>query len=253
MNSAFVITLSPDSNVDDVWESLSIHDAEFLFSEEDHDRQKIYLICDRNILDHPSIIHIEPYTIPEIDWSAQWEGKNELSLQPFGLPDRVIQMTPGSGFGDLSHPTTLLVCKLMKEAVQGKKVLDIGSGSGILSFVALAMGAEKVLGVEIDAGAIAHAYENAALNGMEAAFYLPENLPDFRPHVLLMNMISSEQKVAWASLSCPTPDCIVITSGILQEQRSDYLDWAKSLGWHLEEELIDNGWMGFKFTTNNKD
>ncbi len=247
MNSAFVITLSPNSTVDDVWESLSLHDAEFLFSEEDQDHQKIYLICDRSILNHPSIIAIEPYTIPEIDWSAQWEGKHELSLQPFGLPEHTIQMAPGKGFGDLSHPTTALVCKLMKDVVPGKIVLDIGSGSGILSFVALAMGAKAALGLEIDPDAIAHAYENATLNAMKADFYLPNNLPQCHPDVLLMNMITSEQMVAWKSLSCPISDAILITSGVLQEQRNEYLVWAKSLGWSLQDEMEDDGWMGFKF------
>lgn len=246
MKNPFVITLSPDSTVDEVWETLAAQNAEFLFSEEDQATQKIYLICDEAILTNPSIITIEPYTIPDIDWSAQWEGRNELSLEPFGFPEKTIYMAPGSGFGDLSHPTTTLVCRMMSHIVNGKRILDIGSGSGILSFAALAMGANEVVGIEIDPAAIDHSIANATLNDLDAKFFLPEHMPCYTPDVILMNMISSEQEVAWNSINLSNP-AIIITSGILLEQKQDYLEWAKSKGWTLQECLTDGNWLGFHF------
>lgn len=242
----FVITLSPSASVDELWELLASRGAEFLFSEEDDQIQKIYLRCEPSCLDHPSIIQIDPYEIPAIDWTSQWEGKNELSLAPYGFPDKIIYMTPGGGFGDLSHPTTKLVCSMMSGVVPNKKVLDVGSGSGILSFAALAMGASEVVGVEIDPKAIEHAKENALLNGMDVNFYLPENTPPFQPDVILMNMIFLEQQQAWQSLQLQGPK-IVITSGILAEQKNDYLRWAAAEGWHLENTSEEEGWLGLLF------
>lgn len=242
----FVIALSPKVTVDKAWKRLSSFGAEFLFSEEESGIRKIYLKCDKDILDHSDIAQITPYTIPDIDWNAQWEGKNELSLDSFGFPNKTILMSPGSGFGDLSHPTTTLVCQLMSGKVKGKKVLDIGSGSGILSFAALEMGAKEVVGVEIDPEAIEHAKKNAALNGMDIHFYLPGHLKNYRPDIALMNMIYTEQQVAWESLSLKNP-CLIITSGILAEHKSKYLLWATSMGWKLQEIAQDGNWLGFVF------
>lgn len=246
MNNAFVITISPDTTVDEVWEQLALKGAQFLFSEEDQSIQKIYLICDEAILSAPEILTVTPYEIPDIDWGAQWEGKNELSLEPYGLPEKIIYMAPGSGFGDLSHPTTTLVCRMMKDIVKGKKILDVGSGSGILSFIALAMGASEVIGVEIDPLAIEHAQANAILNGMDVQFFLPEEMPAFEPDVVLMNMISTEQQVAWKSLAIRTP-ATLITSGILADEKDDYLKWAASEKWTLKKYIEDDVWLGFEF------
>ena len=80
-------------------------------------------------------------------------------------------------------------------------MIDIGSGSGILTLSALSMGAKKAIGIEIDPMAVEHSRENAALNQLEAEFFLPEqvfHIPD-NDIIVLMNMIASEQKVAWES------------------------------------------------------
>lgn len=246
MMNAFVITLSENISVDELWEILAAQDAEFLFSEEDSTIRKIYLRCDPSILNHPSIIKIEEYEVPEIDWDAQWEGLGELSLAPYGFPDISIHMVPGKGFGDLTHPTTKLVCQLMSGIVKGKKILDIGSGSGILSFAALAMGAAEVIGVEIDPAAIEHANANAALNGMDIRFLLPEEFPSYQPDIVLMNMIFTEQQQAWNASKIQMPVSI-ISSGILAEQKDLYLQWAQSQGWSLQKMDSEAGWLGFIF------
>ena len=244
--NVFVVTLIPDASVDKIWEILEARGAEFLFSEEDTATQKIYLKATAEMLEHPSIMSVDPYEIPEIDWNAQWEGRHELELAPFGFPDKIIHMTPGSGFGDLSHPTTRLICRMMSTFLQGKKVLDIGSGSGILSFTAKAMGALEVIGVEIDETAIRHANANAYLNAMEVKFCLPEEKFAFSPDVALMNMIMVEQKLAWQSVGSSFKG-ILLTSGVLEEQKEEYLEWAKLKGWQLKEVVQEEDWLGFIF------
>lgn len=245
---AFVITLSRKSSLDRVWEILEARGAEFLFSEENASIQKIYLRAFPEMLDHPDVISVIPYEIPEIDWTAQWEGRHELELAPFGFPDQVIHMMPGGGFGDLSHPTTRLICRMMGSLVQGKKVLDVGSGSGILSFAAKAMGAGEVVGIEIDPIAIEHANANALLNHIEVKFFLPDTKFAFNPDIVLMNMIMTEQQQAWQSLDASFKG-LILTSGILEEQYEQYLQWAALNGWHLQALSQEECWLGFIFST----
>ena len=66
--------------------------------------------------------------------------------------DRIpVRIEPGMAFGTGTHPTTQLCMALAESQVlQGKPVIDVGSGSGILSVAALKLGASKALGVDID-------------------------------------------------------------------------------------------------------
>ncbi len=91
-----------------------------------------------------------------------WETLGEVNEG-----DIVIEIDPGTSFGTGSHETTKLCILGMKEYIrEGVRVLDAGSGSGILSIIAKKLGAKEVLGIDIDENATNSAYENAGVNGL---------------------------------------------------------------------------------------
>jgi ribosomal protein L11 methyltransferase len=181
-----------------------------------------------------------------IDWTAQWKLHAPHFHDGF-VHIKSIRLKPGPGFGDLSHPTSNLVLDLMTDHVKGRHVLDLGCGSGVLGLCAASEGALSVIGVDIDPEAVKHAIENARINHLEAQFCLPYSLSHVHPDsLLLMNMISSEQKVAWDSLgqfqACFS---MMITSGVLVEERESYTEWLRSQGWQPKQIQEKDGWLGF--------
>jgi len=181
-------------------------------------------------------------------WQQQWElfapnfkdGKAHIDLTPYGCSE-VLQLYPGPGFGDLSHPTTRIVLKLMQPYVKDRAVVDIGCGSGILSLAAAAMGASHVDGYDIDPEAVEHAKKNA-----KGKIHFATKPPNKISPIILMNMISSEQAQAWSVIENRIPpDAILITSGILEENADEYLDWRIKQGWSVKQKLTEDGWIGF--------
>ena len=182
-----------------------------------------------------------------IDWEKQWalhgaNFSNGLVHIELPLNDAILRLKPGPGFGDFSHPTTRLVLRMMTSHVLGE---DIGSGSGILSLAASSLGAKSVHGIEIDPEAVAHAQENAQLNGLFCTFSLPHRIKLPKKPILLMNMIRSEQRLAYPGFSIHK----AFTSGILREEREKYLEMTASWGWKLEGEEEEEGWLGFYFSS----
>jgi ribosomal protein L11 methyltransferase len=185
-----------------------------------------------------------------ISWEDQWAlfaedfrgGKAHIDLTRFG-GSSILQLLPGPGFGDLSHPTTYLMLELMQGRIQDRFVLDIGCGSGILTLAALFLGASSATGVDIDEAALEHARQNAKLNGLSASF-TKKGMHDEDNAVLLMNMIVSEQKIVMHER---LEGAMWIVSGILADQREDYLALAKKWKWKLLEEKERGGWLGMIF------
>lgn len=183
----------------------------------------------------------------KVDWEQQWasfaenfhDGKAHIDLSRFGV-EKTLLLLPGPGFGDLSHPTTSLMLTLMKGRIQGKTILDIGCGSGILTLAALYLEAKSAYGVDIDPEAVAHAHKNLKLNRLKGDFSL--KIPKHRYEIALMNMIFPEQQVV---MKQPIQADLWITSGIMVSQKEDYLVLTKSWGWKLETEEIQDEWMGF--------
>ena len=118
----------------------------------------------------------------EVDWEESWKdnyppqevGKS-LVVLPYWLAEDYdghrtpVILDPGLTFGTGAHPSTQMVMEAMEEWVQpGYSCLDLGSGSGILSLVALRLGAGSAIGVDIDPKAEGIARENAAYNGFAA-------------------------------------------------------------------------------------
>ena len=192
-----------------------------------------------------------------IDWQSQWsqfaedfrDGISHIDLSRFGGASTLL-LSPGPGFGDLSHPTTYLMLELMDGRVAGERIIDIGCGSGILSLAALKLGAASALGIDIDEAALEHARQNSALNHLFAQFslHIPKDQP--KENILLMNMIFPEQQIVMKERGQLNPLAkLWIASGILAEQREDYLKQAKKWGWDLIEEKERSGWLGLVFSS----
>jgi len=218
-----------------------------------------------------AITHIMKKKSPldSVDWESQWAAHglgyqngfvhlNVLDYAPDAL-SAVLRLKPGPGFGDLSHPTTRLVLRLMNNRMQKATVLDVGCGSGVLSLAALAMGASTVCGIDIEAEALVHAESNCLLNGMQkqAIFVKPQECDRIfakkNSVIMLMNMIQSEQAVAWESLDKIHKHMeLAITSGVMVEERASYLMRCSQWGWQLVEEREEDGWLGFVFRLSGK-
>lgn len=188
-------------------------------------------------------------------WEKQWElfapnfknGKAHIDLTPYGC-NEILQLYSGPGFGDLSHPTTRIVLSLMHSIVKEHAVIDIGCGSGILSLAAAAMGATQVFGYDIDPDAVEHAKKNATLSRFKKNIHFSTKPPKkiIPATILLMNMISSEQAQAWSVIADLVPSsAILITSGILEENAEEYLEWRTRQGWKVQKKLTEANWCGF--------
>lgn len=114
------------------------------------------------------------------DWASRWKeglgprrvGARIVVTQPWhpvepGADDIVIVIDPSSAFGTGEHATTRGALRLLETAVRGgERALDVGAGSAILSIAAVALGADRVLAVESDPGAMATASANVARAGV---------------------------------------------------------------------------------------
>lgn len=115
------------------------------------------------------------------DWNAEWE-QNGFSPIVIGEECVVhatyhtdypkcnvdIVINPRMSFGSGHHETTsMMIERLLNIELQGKRVVDMGAGTGILSIVAAKRGASSVTGIEIDETAYNNAVENCRLNGVD--------------------------------------------------------------------------------------
>ena len=126
-------------------------------------------------------IKIETVTIPEQDWGENWKKffrpiqvGSRFTIKPPWSKIRLkkgqipIVITPGMAFGTGTHASTKLCIPVLEARLRrrGLSVLDVGTGSGILSIVAAKLGAGEVLGLDIDGVAVRAARENVRQNGV---------------------------------------------------------------------------------------
>jgi ribosomal protein L11 methyltransferase len=119
-------------------------------------------------------------TVAQVDWAEAWKVNfhplrlgRRLMIVPAWLnpplePDDIpIRIDPGMAFGTGTHPTTqLCLAAIEKHLRPGQSVLDLGTGSGILSVAAAKLGASPILALDIDSEAVRVARENTALNSV---------------------------------------------------------------------------------------
>ena len=111
--------------------------------------------------------HFKPFSVDDILIKPTWTDLPEEDKDKL-----LIEIDPGTAFGTGSHETTRLcihgICRYVKP---GSRVLDVGTGSGILGIIAVKKGAASFTGTDIDPLAVEAAEENAKVNGLESSQY----------------------------------------------------------------------------------
>ena len=134
---------------------------------------------------------IERVDLPDEDWAARSQRSltavragNFIVAPPWDIPAdaagaAVIVIEPSMGFGTGHHPTTRMCLELLSDIdVSDATVIDLGTGSGVLSIAAALSGARRVLGIDVDRDAIESAEASARLNQLPATITF--NVGDFR-------------------------------------------------------------------------
>lgn len=143
-----------------------------------------------------------------------------------------IVLDPGLAFGTGSHPTTHLCLEWLTKQGAMQNVLDYGCGSGILAIAAKKLGAQHVVGVDIDDQAVIASQFNAEQNKTDIDFFDANDFGDQTFDIVVANILSSALMVLAPALAkyCKSGGKIAL-SGILEEQTgalvARYSEWFK--------------------------
>ena len=203
---------------------------------------------------------LETSGIEQEDWQNAWKKYyhamdigQHLAIVPgwetYDTDRIVITMDPGMAFGTGTHETTSLCLETLDSMVKGgERVLDIGTGSGILAIAALKLGAAEAEGVDIDPMCVRTAGENAERNGV--AEHFPVLVGDLSDKASGKYNIITANIVAAAILSLAphvpvlmAPGARFIASGIIDTRKDEVLAGLRAAGLEPVEIKEKRGWV----------
>ncbi|TOP76717.1 50S ribosomal protein L11 methyltransferase [Vibrio parahaemolyticus] len=178
------------------------------------------------------------------DWEREWmENFHPMkfgerlwicpSWREVPEPDAVnVMLDPGLAFGTGTHPTTALCLEWLESMdLSGKTVIDFGCGSGILAIAAIKLGAEKVIGIDIDPQALLASKDNAERNGVadKLEVYLPQNQPEgLIADVVVANILAGPlRELAPIIKGLVKPNGALAMSGVLDTQAEDVASYYR--------------------------
>ena len=210
----------------------------------------------------------------EVD-DEDWARRSQENLQPITIgrltvypsggdlrllhPSPAIVIQPSMGFGTGHHATTrLCLLALQREALAGRSVLDIGTGSGILAIASVLLGASRAVGIDNDPDAIHAARENLTLNPQMTgvAFQVAElgelQLNQSTTDIAVANLTGALlAREGRRILAAVRPGGRIIVSGLLATERGDVLAAFQpaALAWEQQEDE----WVALAFTAPPND
>lgn len=204
---------------------------------------------------------IDTGNISQEDWANNWKKyfkPTEIGEKLLILPEweskpqtdrKILKIDPGAAFGTGTHSTTKLCLTAIEKYVKtGDKILDIGTGSGILSIASLLVGAKESLGVDIDKLAVKTAIENGRKNGFWEPEYkilcgdLAEKVTG-KFDVCIANIVADVIIRLCENISdFIKPNGLFITSGIIDSRVDEVLSVLKSADFEIIETYNEKGW-----------
>ncbi len=167
----------------------------------------------------------------------------------------LVHMDPGMAFGTGTHETTRLCASLLEKYVKpGDRMLDVGTGSGILAICGSLLGIGQGYAYDIDPVAVRVAKENMVENGVSNVVCgvsdLLKDVDKTAPYTICTANIVADIIIRMAPEigSLLSDGAVYITSGIIDTRKEDVLRSMTEQGFVLLEELHENGWVALAFS-----
>ncbi len=205
--------------------------------------------------------------LPKVNWNEEWEknydpievGKLVYVRASFHSPQPGFQyeivINPKMSFGTGHHATTFQLLSLQGNIDhQGKRVLDVGSGTGILAIMAHLLGAKEVEAFDIDSWCVDNGNENFELNGLSTQMGLGtiREVKPKGPYELILANINKnvllDELAIYTSLLAPQG--ILLLSGFYSEDIDDLNQAASLNGLHLTTQSTKDNWAALEFQKN---
>ncbi len=216
-------------------------------------------------------IKVEINGVNEEDWATSWKayykpvhiGDKMVIVPMWETYDEqpgevIVRMDPGMAFGTGTHETTRLVVSLLeKYTKEGCRVLDVGTGSGILAICASKLGAGECKAYDIDPVAVRVARENVKDNECEnitcdvSDLLYGVDLSGGQYDLVCANIVADIIiRMAPDIGKYMKDDAILLASGIITERSEEVVEAVKANGLKIKEQLTDNGWCALVIEKN---
>lgn len=210
-------------------------------------------------------LSVQVKEVGEEDWANAWKQyyfpvrvTRFLTVVPSWVDyekeqddELLIELDPGLAFGTGTHPTTQLSLTALEQTIRGNEsVLDVGTGSGVLSIASKLLGASKVTAFDIDEMATRVAKENIALNPTIGEIEVYENNllvgVDQKSDLIVANILAEillqMPEDAYRNLN---DDGRLILSGIIESKANEVKEAYEKAGFTLVERMIMREWNCF--------
>ena len=201
--------------------------------------------------------------VDEEDWATAWKkyyhpvkisGRFTIvptweEYEPVESDELIIELDPGMAFGTGTHPTTVLCLQALEKYVKfGDTVVDVGTGSGVLSIGAALLGASRIQALDLDQVAVVAAKENILLNHVEDKVEvmhgnLLESIKE--PADIIIANILAEVIISFSqdAYTILPENGLFIVSGIIGQKRDLVKDDLVSKGFEIIESVLMEDWV----------
>ena len=206
-------------------------------------------------------VSLESQELAEEDWADNWKKyyepariTHDLTIVPSWTDyeatagEKIIKLDPGMAFGTGTHPTTKMSLFALEQVLRGgETVIDVGTGSGVLSIASSLLGAKEIYAYDLDDVAVRVAQENIALNpGMDNIQVAAGDLlrgVDLEADVIVANILADVLiHLTEDAYRLVKDQGYLIMSGIISEKWDMVRASAEAAGFFLETHLIQGEW-----------
>ncbi|MBT2665531.1 50S ribosomal protein L11 methyltransferase [Bacillus sp. ISL-4] len=168
---------------------------------------------------------------------------------PVSSDELIIELDPGMAFGTGTHPTTVMCIQALERTVQpGDLVVDVGTGSGVLSIAAALLDAKRIQSLDLDEVAVQSAKQNVELNNVQDKVSVSQgNLLDGvneQADIVVANILAEViMRFTDDVAKVVKPGGYFIASGIIQTKKQDVKEAIIASGFTVEETILMEDWV----------